>query len=60
MLGDLAIGQWHKAFVDRRESVKFELQGSAPRTVVMATNINTVAAFIKEDWVSHGQYFKKE
>ncbi len=48
-LGDLTIWQWHKAFVDRRESVEFEPRGDALWTVVMATNVNTIAAVIEED-----------
>ncbi len=43
-LGDLTIQRWHKAFVDGRKSAELELQ-----TVVMATNIDTIAAIIEED-----------
>ncbi len=49
MLGDSTIWRWHKAFVDRRESAEFKLRVGALRTVVTATNINTVAAVIEED-----------
>ncbi len=48
-LGDPKIRQWHKAVVDIREYTEFELQGGALRTIGTATNINTVAAVIKED-----------
>ncbi len=43
------IRRWHKAFVDGRESAVFELRSGALRTVVTASNINTIAAFIEED-----------
>ncbi len=49
MFGALTIRWWHKAFVDGRESVEFELRGDVPRTVMMVTNINTVATVIEED-----------
>ncbi len=49
MLGDSTIYQWHKVFVDRRESVEFESQGGVLQTVVTANNINTIAAVIEED-----------
>ncbi len=49
-LDDSMFWWWYKAFIDGRESEKFELWGGAPRTVVTATNINTVAAVIEEDW----------
>ncbi len=63
MLSNLTIRQWHKAFVDGRESAEFESQGSALWTVVTATSINTVTTVIEEDWcclANHSQYFKKE
>ncbi len=49
MLGDSTIRRRHKAFVDGRESVEFELQGGSLRTVVTATNMNTITAIIEED-----------
>ncbi len=49
-LGDSTIPWWHNAFVDGRESVEFEPQGGALQAVVTATNINTVAVVIEEDW----------
>ncbi len=38
-----------KVFLDDREWMEFELQGENPRTVCMATNINTVANVIEKD-----------
>ncbi len=49
ILGDSTIRQWHKAFVDGRESAEFELWGGVPQTIVTATNINTITAVIVED-----------
>ncbi len=49
MSSDSTIRRWHKTFVDGRESAEFEPCGGVPRAVVTVTNINTVAAVIKED-----------
>ncbi len=48
-LGDWMIQLWHKAFVDGRESIEFELQGGVPQTVVTATNIDTITTVTEED-----------
>ncbi len=48
-LGDSTIRQWHKAFIDGRGSAEFKPPGGVPGTVVMSTNINTIAAVSEED-----------